>query len=741
MKLLFPLVIFVSASVLSGVDTAHQLLEKMTLEEKIGQLNLYASEWDLTGPAPTEGSDADKYEHIRTGKVGAVLNVTGAEAARKMQQLAVEGSRLGIPLLFGYDVIHGYRTSFPIPLGESSSWNLDLMERTARVSAIEATAAGQNWVYSPMIDVFRDARWGRVMEGSGEDPYLTSKVAQAKVRGYQGSDLSSPDTLAACVKHFAGYGFQIAGRDYTGANIDGRTLHNIVLPPFKAAVEAGVQTVMNSFNLIEGVPATAHEGLQRDILKGEWGFDGFVVSDWASVAEIAVHGAAADLRHAAQRAILAGSDMDMESFAYVAHLADLVRDGLVPESLIDDAVLRVLRVKAELGLLDDPYRYIDEAREKEVMLRGEHLELALEAAVQSIVLLKNEGNLLPLSKDAGKIALIGSLAADKDSPIGNWRGMAVENSAVSVVEGFRNLGIDFAHAEGVRLANNIGRMGDLVDINLSDRSGFEDAIDLARKSSVVVMVLGELGHQSGEGRSRADIGLPGLQQELLEAVHAVNPNIILVLMNGRPLTIPWASEKIPAILTAWHGGSRAGDAIAQVLFGVENPSGKLTMSWPRSLGQIPIYYNHDRTGRPNPNPSVFWSGYNDESNDPLYPFGHGLSYTTFEYSDLQVEVTGPRTIDVTVTVSNSGSRAGTEVVQLYLTDPAAQVVRPVKELKGFARVTLAPGESSVQRFRLTEAELGYFLADGSFVFEPGDFVISVGPSSVLSQQVTVSGPQ
>lgn len=743
MKFLLSVISMVSISLLQGLasDTPEQLLGKMTLEEKIGQLNLYASEWDLTGPPPTEGSNADKYEHIRAGKVGGVLNVTGADAARRMQQLAVEGSRLGIPLLFGYDVIHGYRTSFPIPLGESSSWNLELMEQTARISAIEATAAGLNWVYSPMIDTFRDPRWGRVMEGSGEDPFLTSKIAAAKVRGYQGTDLSRPDTLAACAKHFAGYGFPVAGRDYNTTILDGRTLHNIILPPFKAAVDAGVRSVMNSFNLIDGIPATAHAGLQRDILKGKWKFDGFVVSDWASIAEIAVHGAAADLRQAAQRAILAGSDMDMESFAYVTHLAGLVEEGLVSEAWIDDAVLRILRVKTELGLFDDPYRYIDAAREREALLRPEHLDLALDAAIQSIVLLKNDTNLLPLDKDAGKIALIGALADDKDSPLGNWRGMAIENSAVSVVEGFRNLGVDFTWTKGVTLAINPGKMGDLVNLNTTDRSGFEEAIRLARESEVVVMVLGELGHQTGEGRSRADIGLPGLQQELLEAVHAVNPNIVLVLMNGRPLTLPWAAENVPAILTAWHGGSRAGDAIARVLFGLENPSGKLTMSWPRSLGQIPVYYNRDRTGRPNANPSVFWSHYNDESNEPLYPFGHGLSYTSFGYSELQVTPSGPRTIDVSVRVSNLGQRSGTEVVQLYLTDPVAQVVRPVKELKGFARVTLAPGESTVQRFSLTESELGYFLPDGSFTFEPGEFILTVGPTGTLSQQVSVSTPE
>lgn len=733
------------SSSLSSVEHIEQkvtrLLNQMTLEEKIGQMNQYNGFWDLTGPAPSNGDAAKKYEHLRKGYVGSMLNLRGVENVRKIQKIAVEETRLGIPLIIGFDVIHGYETLSPIPLAESASWDLEAIKKSAEVAAEEAAAAGINWTFAPMVDISRDARWGRVMEGAGEDPYLGSKIAFARVQGFQGSDLSHHSTLAACAKHFAAYGFAESGREYNTADIGTSTLNNSVFPPFQATVDAGVRTFMNSFNELNGIPATGNTYLQRDILKGKWEFDGFVVSDWGSIEEMIPHGYAKDNKHAAQMAVNAGSDMDMESYLYVNELADLVREGTVKEAYIDDAAKRILRVKFELGLFDDPYKYCDAQREKEVIGQQAFHEASLDMAKKSIVLLKNEDQLLPLKKQGQKIALIGALASDKTSPLGSWRIAAKDNSAVSVLEGMQAYtGNQLTYAKGTDVSLGKTKFTEEVKINTTDKSEFTQAIAVAKKADVVVMVLGEIGYQSGEGRSRTELGLPGVQQELLEAVYNVNKNIVLVLNNGRPLVLNWHQEHLPAIVEAWQLGTQSGNAIAQVLYGDYNPSGKLPMSFPRAVGQIPIYYNHKNTGRPiMPTPStVFWSYYQDVENTPLYPFGFGLSYTTFEYSDLQAQVVSTNEVNVSVTLRNTGTFTGKEVVQLYLKDHYASVTRPVRELKGFELVSLEPNEHKKISFKLTEKELGFYNNAGDFVLEPGDFSIFVGGDSTTNLQSKIT---
>jgi beta-glucosidase len=716
-------------------EKINALLQKMTLEEKVGQMNQYNGFWEITGPAPAAGDAKRKYDHLRKGMVGAVLNVKGTENVRKLQEIAVKETRLGIPLLFGYDVIHGHKTLFPIPLGEAASWDLTAIEKSARIAAIEASAAGINWTFAPMVDITRDARWGRVMEGAGEDTYLGTKIGLARIKGFQGDDLSANNTIAATAKHFAGYGFAEAGRDYNTVDVGTSTLYNTILPPFKAAVDAGVQTVMNSFNVLNGVPATGNKLLQRDILKDAWKFTGFVVSDWGSGLEMIDHGFARDLKHAAELSANAGSDMDMESYAYVAYLKELVEAGKVDIKVVDDAVKRILRVKFKLGLFDDPYRYCDFAREKELIYNPAHAIAALDVAKKSIVLLKNaymKGSsrpLLPLAKNQQKIAVIGALANDKNSPLGSWRIGSDDNTAISVMEGLKKYSTNLTYAKGADLVIGKTDFINEVKINETDKSGFKAAIELAKSSQLIIMVLGEHGYQSGEGRSRTKLNLPGLQQQLLEAVYAVNKNIVLVLMNGRPLAITWADEHIPAIVEAWQLGSQTGNAIAQVLYGDYNPSGKLPMTFPRSVGQVPIYYNYYNTGRPGPKPEVFWSHYADESNKPLYPFGFGLSYTSFAYSNLVINDADPASIRVTVTVKNTGKVDGEEVAQLYIRDKIASVVRPVKELKGFSKFSLKASEARQVEFTLTPAELGFYNNDGLFVLEPGEFDIMVGGNS------------
>lgn len=707
-----------------------ELLNAMTLEEKVGQMNQYNGSWDITGPPPKDELSKLKYDHIRKGWVGAVLNVRGAKDVRHLQEMAVNESRLGIPLMFGSDIIHGYKTLAPIPLAEAASWDLEAIELSSRVAAIEASAVGVNWTFAPMVDISRDARWGRVMEGAGEDPYLGAKVGVARVKGFQTDDLSANNSIAATAKHFAAYGFGEAGREYNTVDIGTGTLYNIVLPPFKAVVDNNVRTVMNAFNVLNGVPATANTFLQRDILKNGWGFDGFVVSDWDSGEELMDHGFARDLAHVAELAANAGSDMDMESYAYVFHLKKAVEEGRVNIEVVNDAVRRILRIKFELGLFDDPYRYCSEEREKTLLYHPDHHAAVLDMAKKSIVLLKNETNLLPLKKDQKKIAVIGALAADKTSSLGNWRIGSDDGTAISLLEGLQAYTDEFTYAKGADVIYGDVKFFLELDENNDDDSGFREAVALAKASDVVIMALGEHGFHSGEGRSRTKLGLPGVQQKLLEVVYAVNPNIILVLTNGRPLTITWADEHIPTILECWQLGTQSGNAIAQTIFGDNNPSGKLPMTFPRSVGQVPIYYNHLSTGRPDPAEGmVFWSHYIDEEHTPLYPFGYGLSYTDFKYSDLKVDESHAGEIRVSVRVTNAGIMTGQEVVQMYIRDRVATVSRPVRELKGFEKIELRAGASKIVHFTLTAKELGFYNNQGKFVVEPGWFALMVGTNS------------
>jgi beta-glucosidase len=721
------------------------LMKQMSLEEKVGQMNQYNGFWEVTGPAPKGGNAELKYKHLRDGWVGSMLTVRGVKEVRAVQKIAVEETRLGIPLIIGFDVIHGYKTLSPIPLAEAASWDMEAIKKSAQIAADEASAVGINWTFGPNVDISNDARWGRVMEGAGEDPYLGSKIATARITGFQGdnrADLAKVNTIAACAKHFAAYGFAESGRDYNTVDISNSKLYNTVLPPFKAAADAGVRTFMNSFNILNGIPATGNSFLQRDILKGKWKFDGFVVSDWASVREMITHGYAKDGAEATQKAVIAGSDMDMESHLYVEELVNLVKTGKVNESLVDDAVRRILRVKFELGLFDDPYRYCDEKREKATIGNKANNDGVLDMAKKSIVLLKNapspsgragEG-LLPLKKSGQKIALIGALANDKNSPLGSWRIASDDNTAVSVLEGMQQYkGNQLTYEKGSDLTVGKTTFLDELVFNTTDTSGFEAAKKIAANADVIVMVLGEHGFQSGEARSRTDLNLPGNQQELLEAIYKINPNIVLVLNNGRPLSIPWAAAHIPTIVEAWQLGTQTGNAVAQVLYGDYNPSGKLPMSFPRNVGQCPIYYNNYSTGRPTDvDKNVFWSHYTDVEKTPQFPFGFGLSYTTFDYKNLKINKTAfakGEPVQVSVEVTNSGNYDGKEVVQLYIHDDAASLARPVKELKGFELIDLKKGETKTVIFMLTDKELGFFDNDGNYLVEAGTFKIMVGGSS------------
>ena len=724
------------ASINDPIDVkVDSLLKLMTLEEKVGQLNQYNGFYDVTGPTPKEGQAALKYEHLQKGWVGAMLNVKGANEVRTLQKIAVEQTRLGIPLLFGFDVIHGYKTISPIPLAEAASWDLQAIERSASVAAEEAAAVGINWTFAPMVDVAHDARWGRVMEGAGEDPYLGSLIAKARIHGFQGDNFNSNTKILACAKHFAGYAFAESGRDYNTVDMSEENLQNIVFPPFKAAVEAGARTFMNSFNELNGIPATGNAYLQRNILKGDWNFKGFVVSDWGSIQEMVNHGYASNTNDAAEKAINAGSDMDMESYAYVNNLKELVKEGKVNEQSINDAVKRILRVKFELGLFQNPYKYCDEVHEKNTVGKNDFQQAVLDVAKKSIVLLKNENQLLPLPNSGKKIAVIGALANDKTSPLGSWRIGADDETAVSLIEGLQKYpNNSITYSKGVDLT--IGRTQFMWEtkINLTDTTGFASAIANAKNADIVIMMLGEHGLQTGEGRSRTDLGLPGLQQQLLEAVYKVNPNIVLLLSNGRPLTIPWAAEHIPAILETWQLGTQSGNAIAQVLFGEYNPSGKLPMSFPRNVGQLPIYYNYKNTGRPSNNEpeSVFWSHYIDQKNTPQFPFGFGLSYTKFEYSNLKINknaFSNQEKIQATIEVKNIGKYKGKEVVQLYIQDLVGSLTRPVKELKAFQMIELLPNESQTITFYIDSKMLEFFTANKKWEAESGDFNLFVGTNS------------
>lgn len=712
------------------------LMSKMTLEEKVGQMNQYNGFWDVTGPAPVGGSAEQKYENIKKGLVGSMLTVRGVKEVLAVQKIAVEQTRLGIPLIIGFDVIHGYKTLSPIPLAEAASWDLEAIEKSAQVAASEAAASGINWTFGPMMDISRDARWGRVMEGAGEDPFLGSKVAVARVKGFQGDNtFTSPLRIAATAKHFAAYGFVEGGLEYHSSEIGKNTLYNQVLPPFEAAVGAGLRSVMTSFNTVNGIPASGDAELLRGILKNKWKFSGFVVSDWASIREMIPWGYSENDAAAAKSAVEAGTDMDMEGGIYLPQLINLVKEGKVKESFIDEACRRILRVKYELGLFDNPYKFLNEKREIEQIGSKANHDAVLDMAKKSIVLLKNEKSLLPLKKSGQKILLLGSLAESKNSPLGSWRIAAENNSAVSVLEGMKNYkGNNLQYVKGLELTTKEPSFLTEVDYNLYDKSGFEEAKKAAKDADVVVMVLGEHAFSSGEARSRTDLDLPGLQQEFLEEIYKINPNIVLVLNNGRPLTINWASQNIPAIVEAWHLGTQSGNAIAQVLYGDYNPSGKLPMTFPRNVGQIPIYYNHYSTGRPvDKDNNVFWSHYSDSEKTPLYPFGYGLSYTTFQYSDLKINKNSFKKgekVEVSITLKNTGKYEGKEVVQCYIHDTFASMARPIKELKAFELVNLKPGETKVVQFTLTDKELGFYNNNGDFIVEPGKFKIMVGGNSV-----------
>lgn len=691
----------------------------MTLKEKVGQLNQYSGR-EVTGPA----SDKKNYllNDIKTGMVGSMLNVKGVKDTREIQAVALQ-SRLKIPLLFSLDVIHGYKTVFPIPLAESASWDLEAIRQTAHVAAEEAAASGIHWTFAPMVDIARDPRWGRVMEGAGEDTYLGSAIARARVLGFQGEKLGGIDAIMACAKHFAAYGAAIAGRDYNPVDMSEQQLHEIYLPPFKAAADAKVATFMNSFNTLNGVPATGNAYLQRDILKGKWGYKGFVVSDWGSIAEMIPWGFAKNANQAAEKAITAGSDMDMESEAYKKELENLVKSGKVDIKWVDDAVRRILYKKFELGLFDNPYKFSDEQREAKVMNDPKYKQVALEAARKSIVLLKNQNNILPLQKKAQKIALIGPLVNAKRDQAGSWVVYADTANITSVYEGMKAkfTGSQFTVAQGASVKDTL-------------TNGFASAVTAAKNADVVVMVLGETWDMSGESKSRTDITLPGKQEELFKAVKAAGKPVVVVLMAGRPLVFNAIADQADAVVYAWFLGDKGGDAIADVLSGDYNPSGKLPISFPRNVGQVPIYYNHYNTGRPvtNPNNITYKSAYIDALNDPKFAFGYGLSYTTFSYSNLKIDKAKPtktEIVKVSFTLTNTGKVAGEEVAQLYIQDQIASVVRPVKELKDFAKVKLNAGESKTITFELTPAKLSFYKEKIGWTIEPGDFKVMIGGAS------------
>ncbi|MFM7672412.1 MAG: glycoside hydrolase family 3 N-terminal domain-containing protein [Bacteroidota bacterium] len=712
------------------------VLRLMTLEEKVGQLHQISSDFAATGPITRDG---EKQDRVRQGKVGSYLNVTGAERTRSLQQIAMQ-SRLRIPLLFAQDVIHGYRTIFPIPLAEAASWDLDAIELSARLAATEAASVGVHWTFAPMVDIARDPRWGRVMEGAGEDPYLGSLIASARVKGFQGKGVGSLDAVMACAKHFVAYGAAEGGRDYNTTDMSLRKLYEVYLPPFKAAADAGVATFMNSFNDLNGVPATAHSFIQRKILKGDWKFSGIMVSDWGSVGEMVNHGYAADLSDAAKKAINAGCDMDMESRAFSAHLADLVKKGEVDVAILNDAVRRVLRKKFELGLFDDPYRFSNEAREKAIWNEPAHLQAAREMARKSIVLLKNEGigkekiPVLPLSKTAAKkIALVGPLVKAVGDNNGFWS-YAWPDDSVRVVSLWKGV------------ANKLGSEKNLLyakgcEISGTDTAGFAAARVAARQSDLIVMSVGEAGNMSGEAKSRSQLSLPGVQEQLIKAMVATGKPVVVLISAGRPLVFNWTADNVPSIVYTWWLGTEAGNAIADVLFGDHNPSGKLPMTFPRSEGQIPIYYNHLSTGRPfkSDNDMTYVTAYTDLNNSPRYAFGFGLSYTSFEYGKIQLSAdtlaTG-QTLRATILVKNSGSYAGEEVVQLYIQDKVASVVRPVRELKAFQKIKLAPGESKEVVFTITENQLRFYQEDLRLASEPGLFYVFIGGSSQATQQAS-----
>jgi len=688
------------------------LLARMTLEEKLGQLQ------QLDG----EANGNFRPEHLqmaRQGLLGSTLNVRGAQKTNQLQRIAVMESRLKIPLIFGFDVIHGYRTIFPIPLGEAASWDPAAVERAASIAASEARAAGVHWTFAPMVDIARDARWGRIAEGSGEDPYLGSLMARARVRGFQGSDYSARDKVVACAKHWVAYGAAEAGRDYNTTDVSERSLREVYFPPFKAAVDAGVGTFMSAFNDLNGVPTSANSFTLTEVLRGEWKFDGFVVSDYTSVEELIKHGSAANGADAAREALGAGVDMEMVSRLYGKHASQLIKERKLSQQTIDEAVRRILRIKFRLGLFDKPY--VDEALEPTAIFNSANVTAAREIAARSMVLLKNDHQVLPLDKDVRSIALIGPLADSRQDMLGSWSGDGKAEDAVTLLQGIKS-----------KLPQTRINYAKGCEINCDKAAGFEEALRAVRESDVAIVAVGESADMSGEAASRSSLDLPGRQLDLVKAVHATGKPTVVVLMNGRPLTINWLAENTPAILETWFAGTQAGNAIADVLFGDINPAGKLPVTFPRAVGQLPLYYNHKNTGRPPDANNKYTSKYLDVDWRPLFPFGYGLSYTQFKIANLRLSaqrmpLNGKLT--VSVDIENTGKRAGDEVVQLYIRDTSASVTRPVKELKGFQRVTLQPGEKKRVKFVLTAEQLGFWNRQMRFTVEPGEIKVMVGANS------------
>ena len=721
---LFMISLLASAQQQTIDQKVNDLLKKMTIEEKVGQLNQYTGDNQATGPITI---NPNKQAEIKAGLIGSMLNVIGTKYTRGYQELAMQ-SRLKIPLLFGQDVIHGYKTTFPLPLAEAASWDLAAIELGARVAATEAAASGIHWTFAPMVDIARDPRWGRVMEGAGEDTYLGSKIAYARVKGFQGNKLGDLNSVMACVKHFAAYGAGVGGRDYNSVDMSERMLLETYLPPFKAALDAGAATFMNSFNDINGIPATGNAHLQRDILKGKWNFQGFVVSDWGSIGEMVAHGYSKDLKEAAYSAITAGSDMDMESNAYRKNLAELLKEGRVSIDLVDDAVRRILRKKFELGLFDDPYKYSDPKREEKALANPEHRKAALEMAEKSIVLLKNENQTLPISKSTKTIAFIGPMVKEYKANMGFW---AVELPEVNYDK--------WVVSQWDGLQNKVGKNTKLLyakgcEVTGDNKDGFAEAVATAKQADVVILSVGERHDMSGEAKSRSDIHLPGVQEDLIKAVMATGKPVVVLINAGRPLVFNWTADNVPAIMYTWWLGTEAGNAIANVLFGDYNPSGKLPMTFPREVGQVPIYYNHFSTGRPakDENSTNYVSAYIDLKNSPKFPFGYGLSYTTFEYSGLKLssnKIKSNETIKVSFQLKNTGKVAGEEVVQLYLKDKFGSVVRPVLELKDFQKLKLNAGESKTIEFIIDKEKLSFYNNKLEWVAEPGDFEVMIGASS------------
>ncbi len=690
------------------------LLAKMTLDEKIGQLTLYTTDWGSTGPTIREGYKND----IRSGACGNLFNSHTVEFVRDLQRIAMEETRLKIPLLFGFDVIHGYKTIFPIPLGESASWDLEAIEKSAHIAAAEASAAGLNWTFAPMVDITRDPRWGRVMEGAGEDTYLGCRIAEARVHGIQGKKLGDTDAMLACVKHYAAYGAPVAGRDYNTVDMSERFLREYYLPPYKAAVEAGAATVMTSFNDYDGVPATGNKFLVDNILRKEWLFKGFVVTDYTGINEMVNHGVVANDAEAGELALNAGVDMDMQGAVYQRFLKKSVEEGRIKQKQIDEAVKRVLRLKYDLGLFDDPYKFCNAEREKATLLNAKNRAAARDLARKSIVLLKNNNQTLPLKKGQ-KIALIGPLGDNKSELIGNWNGAGNANDCVSLREGLAKV-----QADNINFV--VG-----CDIEDTDKKDFSEAIRAAQAADIIIVAVGEKAMMSGEAAARAEIGLPGRQEELVLELCKLGKPVIVVLMNGRPIAIPTIADNATAILETWWLGTEAGNAIADVIFGAYNPSGKLPMTFPRSVGQVPIYYNHKSTGRPYDPNSKWTSRYIDLPNSPQWPFGFGLSYTTFQYSEPEImnAKSGQVYLQVKVNVTNTGKVAGEEVAQLYVRDLVGSVTRPVKELKGFQKIMLQPGETKTLTFTLGKKDLSFYRKNMTFGTEKGEYEIMVGGDS------------